>query len=125
MYKYKDGAEVNTGLLKKAMTDLIVILCPFVPHITEEMWEHIGGEGLVSDMSWPECDEKALVLDEVEIVIQVNGKLKDKLNVPQGIDREGLEKMALESQKVQALLEGKQVVKVIAVPGRLVNIVVK
>lgn len=85
MYKYKDGAEVNTGLLKKAMTDLIVILCPFVPHITEEMWEHIGGEGLVSDMSWPECDEKALVLDEVEIVIQVNGKLKDKLNVPQGL----------------------------------------
>ena len=112
-------------LLKKAMKELIVILCPFVPHIAEEMWQHIGGEGLASDQSWPVCDEKALVLDEVEIVIQINGKLKDKLTVSKDIDKSELEKIALESDKVKELTEGKTIVKVIAVPGRLVNLVVK
>ena len=125
MYKYKDGANVNEPLLKKAMKELIVILCPFVPHIAEEMWQHIGGEGLCSDQSWPECDEKALVLDEVEIVIQINGKLKDKFVVSKDITKEELEKAALESDKVKELTEGKTIVKVIAVPGRLVNLVVK
>ncbi|MBQ6608409.1 MAG: class I tRNA ligase family protein, partial [Firmicutes bacterium] len=105
--------------------ELIVILCPFVPHIAEEMWEHIGGKGLCSDQKWPACDEKALVLDEVEIVIQINGKLKDKFVVSKDITREELEKAALESDKVKELTEGKTIVKVIAVPGRLVNLVVK
>ena len=125
MYKYKDGKEVNEPLLKKAMKELILILCPFVPHIAEEMWQHIGGEGLASDQSWPVCDEKALVLDEVEIVIQINGKLKDKMVVSKDMDKATLEKTALESDKVKELTEGKNIVKVIAVPGRLVNLVVK
>lgn len=125
MYKYKDGEEVNEGLLMKAMRDLILILSPFVPHICEEMWQHIGEKDSLAEMRWPEFDEKALILDEIEIVIQINGKLKDKLSVPSDIDREGLEKMAMDSEKIQELLNGKSVVKVIAVPGRLVNIVVK
>ena len=125
MYKYKDGKNVNEPLLKKAMQELVLILCPFVPQIAEEMWQHIGGEGLCSDQSWPECDEKALVLDEVEIVIQINGKLKDKFVVSKDITKEELEKAALESDKVKELTEGKNIIKVIAVPGRLVNLVVK
>ena len=76
-------------------------------------------------VSWPEYDEAALVKDEVEIVIQVNGKLKDKLNVANNLDRAALEKVAMESEKIQALLEGKTVVKVVAVPNKLLNIVVK
>ena len=89
------------------------------------MWRHIGKTDSLVTVSWPEYDEAALVKDEVEIVIQVNGKLKDKLNVANNLDRAALEKVAMESEKIQALLEGKTVVKVVAVPNKLLNIVVK
>ena len=125
MYKYKEGNDVNEGLLVKATKDLILILSPFVPHICEEMWEHMGETESVSAMSWPEYDESALVKDSVEVVVQFNGKVKDKMMVPANAGKEDLEKIALESEKIQGLLEGKSVVKVIAVPGRLINIVVK
>ncbi len=125
MYRYKDGSDINEGLLNKAMQCLIVILSPFTPHICEEMWRHIGKTDSLVTVSWPEYDEAALVKDEVEIVIQVNGKLKDKLNVANNLDRAALEKVAMESEKIQALLEGKTVVKVVAVPNKLLNIVVK
>ena len=125
MYKYKELDDINVGLLGKAVKDLILILSPFVPHICEEMWEHIGETESVSTMSWPAFDEKALVKDTVEIVIQINGKLKEKLMVPADADKQALEKIALDNEKIKELIEGKSIVKVIAVPGRLINIVVK
>ena len=125
MYKYKEGENVNAGLLGKAVKDLILILSPFTPHICEEMWEHIGQTESVVNMPWPEFDESALVKDEVEVVIQVNGKLKDKIFAANNSDRTELEKAALENKNIQALLEGKTVVKVVVVPNKLVNIVVK
>ncbi len=125
MYRYKEADEVNPGLLGKACKDLILILSPFVPHICEEMWEHIGQLESVSAMKWPEFDEEALVRDSVEIVVQINGKVKEKLMVAASADKDELEKIALESDKIKSLTAGKQVVKVIAVPGRLINIVVK
>ncbi|MDD7216448.1 MAG: leucine--tRNA ligase [Anaerovoracaceae bacterium] len=125
MYKYKEGENVNVGLLGKAVKDLILILSPFTPHICEEMWEYMGETESVVTMPWPEFDEKALVKDEAEIVIQVNGKLKDKILMANNSDRAELEKAALESKNIQALLEGKTVVKVVVVPNKLVNIVVK
>ena len=125
IYRYKEADEVNPGLLGKACKDLILILSPFVPHICEEMWEHIGQLESVSAMKWPEFDEEALVRDSVEIVVQINGKVKEKLMVAASADKDELEKIALESDKIKGLTAGKQVVKVIAVPGRLINIVVK
>ena len=125
IYKYKDQKDINEPLLKKAATELIVILSPFVPHIAEEMWEHIGGEGLCCQQSWPAFDEKALVLDEIEIVVQINGKVRDKLVVPRDIAREELEQLALDSEKIREVTSGKEVLKVIVVPGKLVNLVVK
>ena len=125
MYKYKEGENVNVGLLGKAVKDLILILSPFTPHICEEMWEHIGQTESVVNMPWPEFDESALVKDEVEVVIQVNGKLKDKIFAANNSDRAELEKAALENKNIQTLLEGKTVVKVVVVPNKLVNIVVK
>lgn len=125
MYKYKESEEANAELLVKATKDLILILSPFVPHICEEMWEHMGEKESVSAMSWPEYDETALVKDSVEVVVQFNGKVKEKMMVPTNANKEELEKIALESEKIQGLLEGKSIVKVIAVPGRLINIVVK
>ena len=124
MYRYKEGA-INPGLYGTAIKDLIIMLAPFVPHVTEEMWEHLGYEGSVHDQSWPEYDEKALVKDTVEIVVQVNGKIKEKLDIAGGLSKEEMEKTVMENEKVKGLIEGKNVVKVIAVPGKLINIVVK
>lgn len=124
MYRYKEGT-VNPGLFGAAIKDLIIMLAPFVPHVTEEMWEHLGYEGSVHDQNWPEYDEKALVKDTVEIVVQVNGKIKEKLDIAGGLSREEMEKTAMENEKVKGLIEGKNVEKVIAVPGKLINIVVK
>lgn len=125
MYRYKESDEVNVGLLGKAVKDLILILSPFVPHICEEMWEHIGQKESVTVMRWPEYDESALVKDTVEIVVQINGKVKEKIMVASDADKQSLEKIALDNEKIKALLEGKSVIKVVAVPGRLINIVVK
>ena len=125
MYKYKEQPEFNRGLYAKAVRELILILSPFTPHICEEMWEEIGEKESVATMSWPKFDEKALVKDEIEIVVQINGKVKEKLNVANNLGREELEKAALDNPKVQALTDGKTVVKVIAVPNKLINIVVK
>ena len=125
MYRYKESKDVNAGLLGKATKELILILSPFVPHICEEMWQHIGQEQSVSTMRWPEFDESALVKDTVEIVVQINGKVKEKLMVDSNATKEELEKIAMENEKIQGLLQGKSVVKVIAVPSRLINIVVK
>ena len=124
MYRYKEGA-INPGLYGAAIKDLIIMLAPFVPHVTEEMWEHLGYEGSVHDQTWPEYDEKALVKDTVEIVVQVNGKIKEKLDIAGGLSKEEMEKTVMENEKVKGLIEGKNVVKVIAVPGKLINIVVK
>ncbi len=125
IYKYKDQKDINEPLLRKASRELIVILSPFVPHIAEEMWEHVGGEGLCCLQSWPAFDEKSLVLDEIEIVVQINGKVRDKLVVPKDISKQELEQAALGSEKIREFTEGKEIFKVITVPGKLVNLVVK
>ena len=124
MYRYKEG-DVNAGLYAAAIKNLIIILAPFVPHVTEEMWEHLGYGGSVHEQSWPEYDESALVKDTVEIVVQINGKIKEKINIAGDLSREEMEKIAMENDKVKGLTDGKNVVKVIAVPGKLINIVVK
>lgn len=124
MYKYKEG-EINQGLFKAAIENLVLVLSPFTPHICEEMWEHLGHTSFIYNESWPKYDEKALVRDTVEIVVQINGKVKEKMDVQTGISKQELEKLATENEKIQKLTSGKNVVKVIAVPGKLVNIVVK
>ena len=89
------------------------------------MWEHIGQKESVTTMRWPEYDKDALIKDDVEVVVQINGKVKEKLTVAAAADKQELEKIALENEKIKLLLNGKSVVKVVAVPGRLINIVVK
>lgn len=125
MYKYKELDTRNDGIIREGIETIVTILAPFTPHVGEELWTMIGKEGSVFDISWPKYDEKALVQDEVEVIVQVNGKLRDKISMDANISREDMEKVALESEKVKAAIEGKNVVKVIAVPKKLVNIVVK
>ena len=125
LYRYKELEEANQAFMKKAIDTVVMILSPFAPHICEEMWEALGYGQSLTAVAWPSYDKDALVRDTVEIVIQINGKLKEKLNVANHLSKEDLEKIALSNDKVQALIEGKNVVKVIAVPGKLVNIVIK
>ncbi|MDO4834041.1 MAG: leucine--tRNA ligase [Bacillota bacterium] len=124
LYRYKEG-EVNEALYSTAIRTVILLMAPFVPHITEELWTELGCEGSVHEQSWPVYDESALVKDEVEIVVQINGKNKERINIPGGASREEMLKIAEENDKIKELTEGMNVVKVIAVPGRLINIVAK
>ena len=125
MYKYKELDTRNDGIIREGIETIITILAPFTPHIGEELWTMIGKEGSVFNISWPSYDESALVQDEVEVIVQVNGKLRAKVSMDANISREDMEKVAMEDEKVKAAIEGKNVVKVIAVPKKLVNIVVK
>lgn len=124
LYKYKEG-NINEGLFGYAIRQLILILSPFTPHVCEEMWQAIGGEGLACDQKWPEYDEEAMVKDNIEIVVQINGKVKDKIEVSTDAKKEDIEKAAVSREKIVELLDGKNIVKVISVPGKLVNIVAK
>ena len=124
MYRYKEG-DINPGLYGAAVKTLIILLAPFVPHVTEEMWENLGYGGSVHDQKWPEYDEKALVKDTIEIVVQINGRIKEKINIAGDSSKEEMEKIAVENDKIKALTEGKNIVKIIAVPNKLINIVVK
>ncbi len=110
---------------KAEFKTFITLLNPVAPHITEELWQIAGFEGNLSDTKWPEYDEAKTVDDEVEVVVQINGKIRDKMMISAELDPKGMQEAALASDKVQALIEGKQVVKVIAVPKKLINIVVK
>ena len=110
---------------KDELKIFITLLNPFAPHLTEEMWEKAGFSGYLNQTSWPTYDEAKTVDNEVEMVLQVNGKIKDKIVVSTDISKEELEKTALENEAVKELTAGKTVVKIITVPKKLVNIVVK
>ena len=104
---------------------LLILLNPFAPHITEELYQVMGYEGVLNEQKWVEYDEKLCVEDSVEIVVQVNGKVKARFNAPVDCAKEELENLAFELPEIKALTDGKTVVKKIAVPNKLVNIVVK
>lgn len=125
LYKYKELKNKNDAVLAEAVEVVVTILSPFAPHLGEELWQMIGKEGSIFDISWPKYDEKALVMDEIEIVVQVNGKLKNKLVVPTGISQDEMKEVALSDEKIKDAIGNMSVVKVIAIPGKLVNIVVK
>ncbi|WP_203290363.1 leucine--tRNA ligase [Metabacillus sp. cB07] len=112
-----------TVLPKSYMEGFVKLLSPVAPHLAEELWEKLGHEGTVSYETWPAYDEGKLVEDEVEIVVQVNGKVKAKLHVPKDATREEMQELALSDVDVKEQVDGKTIRKIIAVPGKLVNIV--
>ncbi|MDD5922602.1 MAG: class I tRNA ligase family protein, partial [Eubacteriales bacterium] len=125
VYKYRDRKDRNEALLGNVIDHIVILLDPFTPHICEEMWENLGHSVPLVRTSWPVYDESALKTSEIEIVVQMNGKLKYKATLPQGLSREELQDAVKKDPNVSSLLEGKNVVKTIAIPDRLVNFVVK
>lgn len=123
--KYLQEDVMNLEFLKNTCIDFLKILAPFAPHFAEEQWSLLGLNFSIFNEAWPKFDPNALVKDEVEIAIQVNGKIKAKINVPTDLDEEGIKAASLANENVIAATEGKNIVKVIVIKGRLVNIVVK
>ena len=107
------------------MRTLLVLLNPFAPHLTSELWEKLGGKGVdVSRQPWPEYDPAYLIEDEVEIALQVNGKVRDRAKVPLNATDAELERIALTNARVREFIAGKEVRKIIVVRNKLVNVVV-
>jgi leucyl-tRNA synthetase len=120
-----DAGEISPGAVAEVFRGLVLLLAPFAPFFSAEMWEELGGEGVVFRTAWPEVNEELARDAEIEIPVQVNGKLVTVVKVPAGSDEAAVKAAALADPKVIARIEGKTVVKVIVVPGKLVNLVVK
>ena len=119
--------EINDvgSLTKDELSVFIRLLCPFAPHLCEEMWEQLGGEGLCSTAQWPDYDESKCVDDEIEIAVQVNGRVRDRFTVPADIEAADAIARAKELDKVREFTDGMAFIKELYVPGKLVNLVVK
>ena len=124
-YAFQDSKIINGGLVREVSLNLLKMLAPFAPHITEELWSILVGQGSIHQQQWPQYEEEATVQAEVEIVLQINGKVRDRIMIATGISREEMETAAKANARVQELTEGKTIVKMICVPDKLVNVVVK
>ncbi|MCU1237094.1 MAG: leucyl-tRNA synthetase [Candidatus Solibacter sp.] len=122
---YAEEQNISAAAMPQILETLALMLAPFAPYLSQEIWETLGGEGPVFRRAWPEFDPELAKEDEAEIVVQVNGKVRSKITAPFGTPKESLESQALADEKVQSFIGGKQIVKVITVPDKLVNIVVK
>ena len=124
MYKLKDQGAYGTDAWKEAVEIYLLMMAPVVPHIAEELWAEMGKPYSIHTQAWPKVDEKATKVEEITLVVQINGKLRDRFEVPVGLSDEEAKAKALASETVQKFLEGKEPRKVIVIKGKLVNIVV-
>ena len=121
--KANDSNDNSKAITHEALELIVLLLAPIVPHITETIWRELGHSEPIIDAPWPRADESALEKDELELIIQVNGKLRGKLSLSVDAEKDVIEKAALADENVQRFIEGKEIKKMIVVPGRLVNIV--
>ena len=124
VYAFQDK-DINPSLIREVAHSLLLMLAPFAPHIAEELYSILFNDGSVHKKSWPKYDEEAAKTDEIEIVVQINGKVREKLMIPVNMNKDEMINLAKENAKIKDLVAGKEVVKVIAVPNKLVNIVIK
>ena len=110
---------------KSVISTLLILLNPFAPHIAEELWERLGNENSIADQRWPEYNEAFLQKNSCQVVVQVNGKVRYRMEVDTGLPKETLEELAMKAERVQEFVDGKTVVKVIVIPDKIVNIVVR
>ena len=122
--RFDDDSEQGKAVMHEAIFAVVLMLSPIVPHICQSLWRQLGHDSLVAEEAWPEVDESALERDSIELVVQVNGKLRSKINVPADADHDAIENFALKDEKIQLNIQDKTVRKIIVVPGRLVNLVV-
>jgi leucyl-tRNA synthetase len=124
LIKVKETAVAGSPIWAESIRSLALMMAPIFPHISEEMWHRLGNEGSVHVQIWPEGDAEKAKDDEVTVVVQINGKVRDKLAVAPGLSKDELERLALDLPNVQKWMGGKTARKVIVVPNKLVNVVV-
>ena len=122
--KFEDDSAQGKVVKREAIEAAVVLLSPIVPHITHKLWQVLGHSSVIIDASWPEVDESALVSDSIELMVQVNGKVRGKIEVAVSASKDEIEAQAMADEKVVKFVDGKSVKRVIVVPGRLINIVV-
>ncbi len=122
---FKPSDENDRKVVREGVEVLLLLLAPITPHIAEELWSRLGKEELIVLQPIPEPDERALEVEEIEIPVQVNGKLRARVRIPFGADEETAKEIALKDEKVRGYLDGREVKKVIYVKNRLINIVVR
>jgi len=122
--KFNDESAQGRAVMQEALRAIVLMLSPIVPHITHHLWRQLGYTTALVDEAWPQHDDSALVKDSIELVIQVNGKLRGKISVPANADKAAIEQQALNDENVKSHIAGKDVKKIVVVPGRLVNLVV-
>ena len=115
--------EISMRVMREAIETTVLLLSPFVPHFAEELWEALGNRDSIMKHPWPDYDREAVLEEEILIVVQVNGKLRDRMTIPASYGEEEVKAWALKSERIQRLIEGKEVKRVILVPQKLVNIV--
>ncbi len=122
--RFDDDSNLGTAIRQEVFDSMVLMLAPIIPHVCHRLWRDLGHDSLIIDHPWPTVDESALVQDSIEMVIQVNGKLRGKMQVDTGADRASCETAALANEQVLRFIADKSVRKVIVVPGKLVNIVI-
>ncbi|HHW07680.1 MAG TPA: leucine--tRNA ligase [Clostridia bacterium] len=128
LHDYRDqkaGGQENLPLVRFGLERLVLLLAPFAPHITEELWHALGNEDSVHLQSWPAYDEKALEQDRVEVAVQINGKVRARMSLPKDMPEEELKPVVLAEKRVQDFVAGKDIIKFVVVPNKLISIVVK
>jgi leucyl-tRNA synthetase len=124
LYRFEDESAQGHAVMRQAVNAVVLMLSPIVPHISQKLWQQLGHDSLIAEQPWPRYDESALERDSIELVVQVNGKLRSRISVPADADNTAIENIALKDEKIQLNIQHKTVRKVIVVPGRLVNLVV-
>ena len=122
--KFDDKSPIGQAIRQETYENMVLMLAPIIPHLCHQLWQDLGRDSVIIDHPWPQVDEAALVRESIEMVIQVNGKLRGKMQVSAGTDKNGCEAMAMNNEKVQHFIGGQPVKKIIVVPDKLVNIVI-
>jgi len=121
---YESGGNAHGGILREAFEALVRLFAPIMPHLAEELWLHLGHKTMVIDTPWPVADENLLTSEKITIAVQVNGKVRATISLPQDADKKLAEETALADENVQKAIDGKAIRKMIIVPNRIVNVVV-
>jgi len=125
LLRFTDTSDQGMAVRKEAIEIMLKALNPITPHLSHHLWQSLGHNKAMVDELWPEIDESALEQDETQLVVQVNGKLRAKLMVPINSNNQAVESLALKEENVVKFTEGKTIIKVVVIPNKLVNVVVK
>jgi leucyl-tRNA synthetase len=122
--KFSDDSSIGHNIKQEVYDNMVLMLSPIIPHLSHQLWKELGHEDIILDAVWPQLDETALVQDSIEMVIQVNGKLRAKIQISADADKVSCESMAVGNEQVKKFIGDQPIRKVIVVPKKLVNIVI-